>query len=244
MLTDIAIAAVAALYASVGHGGASGYLAMMALLAMPPSIMKPSALLLNLVAAGIGAVQYYRAGHFRFSLLWPFAIGSIPLAYIGSRCHVSPKIYGALLGLTLLWAGIRMIHFRNPAETPETFQLPKWPWTLGAGAGIGLLSGLVGVGGGIFLSPLFILMRWASPKETAAVSAVFIWVNSAAGILGHVHAGVQWPDPLAGWVVAAIVGGSVGSFFGACKWSGLTLRRALASVLTIAAAKAFMQFFA
>lgn len=239
----LAVGWVAALYASVGHGGASGYLAIMALLSFPPSVMKPGALLLNLLVAGIGAAQYMRAGHLRPALLWPFALTSIPLSYLGARLKVPPAVYGAALGATLLWAGARLAMSSRAAATAETRPMPRLPFTLSIGAAVGLLSGMVGVGGGIFLSPLFVFMRWADVKQTAAVSAAFIWVNSAAGIVGHLRSGAKWPPNLELWLAAALIGGSIGSYLGARKWSGLTLRRLLAVVLLIAAFKSFTVAF-
>jgi uncharacterized protein len=243
LFVALAVAWVAALYASVGHGGASGYLAVMALLSFSPPVMKPGALLLNLLVAGIGAVQFWRAGHFRFSLLWPFAAASIPLSYVGARLTIPPSVYGGLLCLTLVWAGARMAFLRGAAAGDEVPVRPKWRWSLPVGAAVGFLSGIVGVGGGIFLSPLFIFLRWATPKETAAVSAAFIWLNSAAGMFGHLHSGVRLPDNLVLWVPAAALGGAVGAFYGAQRWSSLTLRRLLAVVLMIAAVKALVTFY-
>lgn len=238
---SIGVAAIAALYASVGHGGASGYLAVMAILSFPPEVMKPGALLLNLLVAGIGAIQYVRAGHFRFSLLWPFVLSSIPMSYAGARLHVSPKFYGIVLAVTLLWASVRLSMQANKSDDSFTRRpLPSLPVTLTIGAVIGWISGMVGVGGGIFLSPLFILMNWASPKETSAVSAIFIWVNSLSGIAGYLHSGIAWPPRLWMWVAAAGIGGSIGSYFGAKKWSSLTLRRLLSVVLLVAAVKSAM----
>ncbi|MBI4179126.1 sulfite exporter TauE/SafE family protein [bacterium] len=234
----LAVLGVAALYASVGHGGASGYLAVMTLLSLSPAVMKPGALLLNLLVAGIGAVNYFRAGHFRARLLWPFALASIPFSYIGATLRVTPRVYGGLLCVVLIWAGIRMLMFdqrREPAD--EKHPMAGLPATLSIGAGVGFLSGVVGVGGGIFLSPLVILMRWADPKETAALSAAFIWLNSAAGMIGHLRSGVHLPEEILIWVGAAGVGGIIGSQIGARRLSGSTLRRLLAVVLLIAAGK-------
>ena len=233
-----AVALVAALYASVGHGGASGYLAVMALLSFSPDIMKPGALALNLLVAGIGAVQYYRAGHFRFQLLWPFALSSIPMSYAGARLSVSPKIYGIVLAAVLVWAGVRLaLAPRESAAAPQIRPAPPLGLSLAVGALIGIVSGMVGVGGGIFLSPIFIFMGWANARETSAVSAVFIWLNSASGLLGHAHTAVRWPPQWLSWVVAAAIGGFLGSHWGSRKFSNITLRRLLAAVLLIAAAK-------
>lgn len=233
-----AVFLVAALYASVGHGGASGYLAVMALLAIPPEIMKPGALALNLLVAGIGAVQYFRAGHFRFHLLWPFALTSIPMSYAGARLPVSPNAYGLVLAATLVWAGARLAFApREAADGQAPRPAPPLGLSMAVGALVGIVSGMVGVGGGIFLSPLFIFMRWAPAKETAAVSAAFIWLNSAAGLLGHAHTAVRWPDGWMVWAAAAAIGGILGSYWGSQKFSTLTLRRILAVVLLIAAGK-------
>lgn len=231
-----AVALIAALYASVGHGGASGYLAVMALLSVPAAVMKPGALALNLLVAGIGAVQYFRAGHFRFRLLWPFALSSIPMSYAGARLPISLEIYGLVLAATLVWAGARLAFAAAPAADGAEF-LPPMPLSLAVGALIGFVSGMVGVGGGIFLSPLFILKRWGSAKETAAVSAAFIWLNSASGLLGHAHVTVQWPAGWIWWAAAAAAGGVLGSHWGSRKFSNVALRRILAVVLLTAACK-------
>lgn len=237
----LAVGGIAALYGSVGHGGASGYLAIMAILSFQPEVMKPCALMLNLIVAGIGAVNFIRAGHFRFRLLWPFAVTSIPMSYLGARLSISPKFYAFGLALTLIWAGIRLAS--TSPKSDEGFEakpLPTGGMTLGMGALIGFVSGMIGVGGGIFLSPLFVLMRWANPKETSAVSAAFIWLNSAAGILGYFHSGVHWIEGWMIWVFAAAVGGTLGSHFGARNFSNVTLRRILSAVLLIAAAKSVL----
>lgn len=236
----IAVAAVAALYSSVGHGGASGYLAIMALLSLEPEVMKPGALLLNLLVAGIATVNYIHAGHFRFSLLWPFILTSIPLSYLGARMAVSPQTYSLALGVTLIFASARlaMTGQASPESTPKG--IPPMPMALGIGAAVGFLSGMVGVGGGIFLSPLFILMNWTDTKKTGAVSAAFIWLNSLAGIAGHLHNTIRLPEHLFVWIAAAAAGGLVGSHFGAKKLPGSTLRKLLAVVLLVAAGKTIL----
>lgn len=240
----VAVAFVASLYASVGHGGASGYLAIMAILSFPPEIMKPGALVLNLIVAGIAAVNYFKVGHFRFHLLWPFALTAIPFSYLGARMKISPTVYGLALAVTLIWAGGRLALVSAAGDSVvQSRSLPSRFLTLTIGSLIGFVSGVVGVGGGIFLSPILILMRWAELKEAAAVSAAFIWLNSAAGILGHIHLGVTWPPHLTVWILAAAVGGLVGSYAGARKFSGLVLRRVLAVVLFVAAAKSIMVAF-
>ncbi|MBI3598459.1 MAG: sulfite exporter TauE/SafE family protein [Nitrospirae bacterium] len=182
MLT-ILIFFVALLYSSVGHAGASGYLAAMALVGIVPEVMKPTALVLNILVAGIATVQFYRAGCFSWSLFWPFTLTSIPFAFLGGYITLPGTIYKQLLGLVLLFAAYRL--FSNTAITQSPQKTIPPHIALACGAGIGLLSGLIGVGGGIFLSPLLLLMGWAQIKEQSGVAAAFILVNSVAGILGH-----------------------------------------------------------
>src|SRR5213594_673246 len=168
---------VALAYSSVGHGGASGYLAVLSFFGLPPLAMAPSALLLNLLVAGMSFLLYARSGHFVFGLLWPFLLTSIPFAFLCGVTHLSSHAYMVLLALVLTFAAYRLLAAAPPRKE-ESFVSPPPLWVaLLAGAGIGFLSGLVGVGGGIFLSPLMILLKWADAKRTAAASAAFIWVN-------------------------------------------------------------------
>lgn len=228
---------VALLYSSVGHGGASGYLAVLALFGFTPDEMRSSALLLNLLVAGVAFANYFRAGHFERRLFWPFALSSIPFAFIGGRSTAPPKVYAALLAAALAFAAFRLI-----MPSPETGRTdnspPSAPLALALGAAIGLLSGLVGVGGGIFLSPLMILLGWADARRTAAVSAAFIWVNSAAGLLGQASRFASH-QPLTLWplALAALAGGLIGSRAGARSFTPLLLRRVLGVVLLTAALK-------
>ncbi|MDP3723698.1 MAG: sulfite exporter TauE/SafE family protein [Candidatus Omnitrophota bacterium] len=227
---------VALVYASVGHGGASGYLAVMALSGNnSPTQMSTSALLLNVLVAGTAWLTFWRAGHGSFSLLWPFALTSIPAAVLGGWLPVSTQLYRRLLAACLLVAAARLClptlrDHERPTAPPLAVALP-------VGGVLGVVSGIVGVGGGIFLSPLMVLMRWADVKRTAAVSAAFIVVNSLAGLAGRLIAGrllISWLTPL---VITAFVGGVVGSQLGANHFSGLWLRRLLALVLVVAASK-------
>lgn len=234
ILIIFAVFIVAVLYSSVGHGGASGYLAVMAFLAVAPEVTRPTALVLNLFVASIAAVQFYRAGHFSWSIFWPFAVTSIPFAFIGGMIKLPTTAYKIVLGLVLLFAAFRLAwNF-----TRETDIVPPKIWlALIIGAIIGLLSGLVGVGGGIFLTPVLLLMNWSETKTAAGNSALFILVNSAAGLAGNYAQVNMLPSAAWFWIVAAVVGGLIGSLVGAKKFNSLTLRRVLAVVLLFAAVK-------
>lgn len=241
------IFAAALLYSSVGHAGASGYLASMALFGLPQAVMRPSALMLNIFVASIGTYRFYRAGHFSWRLFWPFAVASVPLAFVGGRWKLSDPVYQKLLAGVLVVAALNLI-FRAAmvrlarADEGQVLKPPPLLLALLIGAGIGLLSGMTGVGGGIFLSPLLLLFRWADPKRTAAVSAAFILVNSISGLAGQIQAG-QFGElrnhitELAIWIGAAVIGGSIGSWLGARKFDNMVLRLLLAAVLIIAGAK-------
>lgn len=228
---------VALAYSSVGHGGASGYLAVLSLFSFASAQMAPSALCLNLLVAGTAFVAYRRAGHFSARLLAPFALASIPAAFLGGLTPVSPQVYGVLLAVVLFYAAVRLAVQPDSAPGEGFLRPPGLAVALPVGAGIGYLSGVVGVGGGIFLSPLLILLRWADAKRTAAVSAAFIFLNSAAGLYGHLsRARMDWYSllPLVG---AAFAGGLVGSTLGARRLRAFWLRRLLAAVLVVAAYK-------
>jgi uncharacterized membrane protein YfcA len=230
-----AIFVVAVLYSSVGHGGASGYLAVMAFLAVAPGVTRPTALVLNLFVASIATVQFWRAGHFSWGLFWPFAVTSIPFAFIGGMIKLPTDVYKIVLGLVLLFAAFRLA-WSFTQEVPEVRRPTVW-LALIIGAGIGLLSGLVGVGGGIFLTPVLLLMNWSETKTAAGVSALFIFVNSAAGLAGNYSQVSLLPASSLVWIGAAIAGGVVGSLLGAKKFESLMLRRVLAAVLLMAALK-------
>jgi uncharacterized membrane protein YfcA len=222
-------------YSAVGHAGASGYLAVMAMLGMAPAEMRPTALLLNLIVAAIGTIQFARAGHFRWKLFWPFAVTSVPAAFLGGRLSLPGHWYQQLVGVVLLLSALRfVITLRAPDAATRT---PSLPVALMVGLVLGLLSGLTGVGGGIFLSPLLLLAGWSTLRTTAATSVAFILVNSAAGLLGQLHAMAAIPSFAPAWGVAAVLGGVIGSYLGAKRLPGPALRAVLAIVLVAAGAK-------
>jgi len=229
---------VAFLYSTVGHGGASGYLAVLSLFAFPTDERASTALLLNIIVAGIAFYYYYRSGFFSTKLTIPFLITSVPLAFIGGMIHVPKQIYGLLLTIALIAAALRLIiKFESDTDGSLKYTLPSLRIALPTGGVLGLISGVVGVGGGIFLSPIILLLKWADPKFTAATSALFIVVNSVAGISGRIIDGRFSTGTLLPFLVAAILGGFIGSMWGSRKFSNITLRRLLGIVLIIAAVK-------
>ncbi|HVM48443.1 MAG TPA: sulfite exporter TauE/SafE family protein [Candidatus Acidoferrum sp.] len=233
-LLALGVLVVAFLYSSVGHAGASGYIAVMSLFSLAPGVIKPTALLLNLLVAGIGAWQFWRAGHFSWGLFWPFAATSIPLAFLGGYLNLPARAFEVVVGVVLWLSALRFLV--NPSSD-EVLREPARPVSLGIGAGLGLLSGLTGVGGGIFLTPLLLLMRWARTKAAAAVSALFILVNSAAGLLGNVATTRHVPKLAGVLAVAVVMGGALGSYYGSRRFPHTVIKRLLAVVLLIAGAK-------
>lgn len=237
LLIPLLIALVAGLYASVGHAGASGYLALLALCGTAPALLKPTALSLNLVVATVATIAFARAGWFRWRLLAPFIITSIPCAFLGGMVKLPLAAYRLLLAVALAYAGWRLWLALRPADTGEEVRPPAWPTALGVGAGIGLTSGLIGVGGGIFLSPVIMLLGWGGPRTTAATSAAFILVNSLAGLIGHGVSAGGLPDEAPLWAGCALLGGLIGSWLGAARLSPQMLRRLLACIMFAAAGK-------
>lgn len=225
----------ALLYSSVGHAGASGYLALMAFLGLAPATMRPTALVLNLLVAALGTRAFIAAGHFRWSLTWPFLLTSVPMAYLGGRLSLSPETYRAVVGVVLLLSAVRlMIQLRASDASGKE---PARGIAMLAGAGLGFLAGLTGVGGGIFLSPLLLLAGWANLRTTAATSVVFILANSAAGLLGQWSALDQLPPEMWQWALAVIAGGALGSWLGARRLPSPAIRALLAAVLIVAGVK-------
>ncbi len=229
---------VGALYASVGHAGASGYLAVMALLGVQAVVMRSTALSVNILVAAIAFVQFARAGHFSWRLFWPLALLAVPAAFAGAALPLSGRSLRLAIGAVLVVSALRMLGTAvRPTRSPREILPPAIPTSLAVGAGIGFVAGLTGTGGGIFLSPLMLLMGWADAKKTAGVSAAFILVNSIAGFSGIALDGWR-PTADIGWLaVAACAGGAIGSHFGSRQFSGKTLRLVLSAVLLIAGVK-------
>ena len=230
----LAIAMIAFLYSSVGHAGASGYIATMTLFGLAATVIRPTALVLNVLVATIGSVQFWRAGHFSWKLFWPFALLSVPAAYLGGYIQPSASILRILIGLVLLFSAARLIFRRgDPAETVA----PSKPTAVGVGAGLGFLSGLTGTGGGIFLTPLLLFCRWAHIRQAASVSAVFILVNSIGGLVGYFTAVRSLPVLGLYLAIPAIIGGTIGSHLGSRRFPVRAISILLAIVLAIAGTK-------
>jgi uncharacterized membrane protein YfcA len=234
LLLTAGVFVIALLYSSVGHAGASGYIAVMSLLSLAPAEIKPIALALNILVASIGSIQFWRAGHFSWSLFWPFALLAVPCAFLGGYLNLPTQVFKVIVGIVLLFSAAQFI-FRPPAEGEP--HPPSRPLAVGVGAGLGLLSGLTGTGGGIFLTPLLIFMRWARTKNAAATSALFILLNSIAGLAGNFSATQSFPRFGLSLLVAAGVGGLVGSYFGSRRFEPTLIKRLLAVVLVIAGFK-------
>lgn len=233
-LIALCIFVIAFLYSSVGHAGASGYIAVLSLFSVAPEAIKPTALTLNILVASICTLQFWRAGHFSWRLFWPFALLSAPLAFLGGYLNLPADIFKILVGIILLFSAARFL-LRPPTEQDPT-QPPRLVAVF-SGAGIGLLSGLTGTGGGIFLTPLLLFKHWAITKQAAAVSALFILLNSSAGLLGNLSSTKQFPAFALALVVAAGIGGSIGSYFGSQRFDPMIIKRFLAVVLLIAGTK-------
>lgn len=231
---------VAFLYASVGHGGASGYLALMAIFSIAPDQMKPTALLLNLFVSSVAFFQFYRGGYFKWKTFWPFALTSVPLSFIGGTITVNNLVYKKILGILLLIPVFRFLFFGNAA--PKDLKPANFILSLIIGAIIGFLSGMIGIGGGIILSPVLLLLKWADQKQAAAISALFIFVNSVAGLTGQLSKGIHFSSEMIVYVAVAFCGGMLGAYFGALRFPQTILKYVLAIVLAAASYKLLFTF--
>ena len=226
----------AALYASVGHGGASSYLAVMGLFSLSPEVMKPTALALNIIVAAVATAKFYRAGLFKWELFWPFAVVSVPAAFVGGATALSARSYKILVGVVLLYAAVWLFRSSLRSTTKAPHRPPLWAAII-SGLVIGFLSGITGVGGGIFLSPLLLYMGWSETRATSAVAAPFILVNSIAGLFGHLSSVAQLPSNIPVWGAAVLVGGWIGATYGSRRAPTPVLRQLLSLVLIVAGVK-------
>ena len=235
LLFFVLLFAVAFLYASVGHGGASGYLALMALFGVATDLMKPAALLLNIFVSLVSFYQFYKGGYFKWKLFYPFAFASVPMAFVGALVTIDAVTYKRILGILLLFAILRLFGFIGKEHT-EQKQVNLY-LALFIGAGIGFLSGMIGIGGGIILSPIILFLSWGNIKQTAAVSALFIFVNSIAGITGVLLKDNNISPVIYEWLIIAFVGGLLGAYYGRKNFSNQLLKQLLGIVLIIASIK-------
>jgi uncharacterized protein len=244
ILIYLLVPPIAFLYASVGFGGATSYLAVMSLFGISPQVMSSTALTLNIVVAGISFTSFYRAGHLRSDLLAPFLVTSVPAAFAGGYFRISDQLYILLLYLVLTFVAIQLLFFSKVQDESQPLRPAPTSLSLGAGLLIGLLSGMLGIGGGIFLSPVIIYARWGRAKQASAIAAAFIVLNSASGLLGRLLAGSFHLDTFSlSLLPLAIIGGLAGSFIGAKRLSGLNLRRALGTVLSLVVANFWLSYF-
>lgn len=236
VILTVFILLAAMLYAAVGHAGASGYLAAMALADVSPAVMKPAALSLNILVALIATTRYYRVGAFSWPLFWPLVLTSIPFAFIGGSVTLDAEIYKPLVGIVLVYAACRAF-LGAEARSILVARPPHNALLMAVGAALGLLSGLTGVGGGIFLSPLLLFLRWAPIRVISGTAAAFILVNSIAGLLGVISRVPELPMVLPYWAIAAVVGGFVGAEYGSRRLASPVIQKLLALVLIIAGIK-------
>ena len=232
--------AVATLYTSVGHAGASGYIAMMALVGLAPEEMRPTALALNLLAGGIGLLRFWRGGHVRWRNILPFVVASAPAAFLAAQVQLPRASYSLLLGLVLVVAALGVFRAARDAEAQDRAAVGRRvPWfpALLVGAGIGVLSGLTGTGGAIFLTPVLLFAHWMPTREASGTSVAFVWINSLTGLAGLLHASGTLPAMLPLWLGVVAVGALLGSQLGLHWLPVRGLRRMLGVVLLVAAAK-------
>jgi uncharacterized membrane protein YfcA len=236
-----AVFAVAFFYSSVGHGGATGYLAALAVLGIAPTSAKVAVLITNVLVASVALWRFWRAGYFDWKILLWFAVASVPCAIWGSKIKISPHTYKLILGSVLTIAGLILL-LRSRWQTEDvTLRKFFWPAALVIGAGLGFLAGLTGIGGGVFLSPLLYLFRWVKPKTTGGLAAGFIIVNSIGGLIGAGWEKISHVGPLLWLTIPAVIGALVGTHYGARRWSSVTFSRVLAAVLVFAGGKLLLE---
>lgn len=233
-ILTVGIFVVAVLYSCVGQAGASGYIAVMSLMAISPTVIKPMSLVLSIVVASLGTYQFSTAGHFSWRLFWPFAVLAVPMAFVGGYVSLPARPFNITVGLVLLYSAVMFIE-RNPKESVRGD--PPIPIAIAIGGALGLLSGLTGTGGGLFLTPLLLFCGWATTKKAAGVSSLFILVNSFAGLMGNLSSTRHVPAFALILVVAAGIGGLIGSYLGSRRFQPIVITRVLATVLILAGTK-------
>lgn len=236
LVIALLMGAGAMLYTAVGHAGASAYLAIMALFSVAPATMKPTALVLNILVASFTSIRFIRAGQFNLRLALPFILGAVPLAFLGGAIHLPGETYRPLVGVILLLAGVRLLWSRPLASQAQVHEPPLWA-ALGSGAGVGLLSGLTGTGGGIFLSPILLFFGWALPRQASATAAIFILCNSIAGLAGNLSSVGHLPAELPYYIAAVAVGAAIGTGLGVNRLPGGRILQLLGVVLLVAGSK-------
>jgi len=241
IILSAAVLVVAFFYSSVGHGGATGYLAALALLGVAPASAKVAVLITNIFVACIAFCRFYKAGLFDWKIFLSFAVASVPCAYFGSKIHISPQLYKIILGAVLSVGGLVLL-LRSRWQTDDlAVKKVIWPVALFIGAGLGFLAGMTGIGGGVFLSPVLYLFRWVKPKTTGGIAAGFIVVNSIAGIVGAGWEKITHAGPLLWLTLPAVIGALLGTHLGARRWSSVTFSRVLAGVLIFAGGKLLLE---
>ena len=244
IILSAAVLVVAFFYSSVGHGGATGYLAALALLGVAPASAKVAVLITNIFVACIAFCRFYKAGLFDWKIFLSFAVASVPCAYFGSKIHISPQLYKIILGAVLSVGGLVLL-LRSRWQTDDlAVKKVIWPVALFIGAGLGFLAGMTGIGGGVFLSPVLYLFRWVKPKTTGGIAAGFIIVNSIGGLVGAGWEKITHAGPLLWLTLPAVIGALLGTHLGARRWSSVTFSRVLAAVLVFAGGKLLLEAFA
>ncbi len=234
-LLYFAVPLIAFLYASVGFGGATGYLAVMTFFGVPPQVMASTALVLNVLVSAISFSSFYQAGHLRRDLLFPFLMTSVPAAFVGGWVKIDDKTYSVLLYAVLTYVAVRLLFFSRKGDDDHPLRPLPLGWALLTGLGIGLLSGMVGIGGGIFLSPVILFSRWGTGKQASAVAAAFIFLNSLSGLVGRFAGSALVLDTFSlSLIPCGLLGALAGSYWGAIRFNGLVLRRALGLVMAFA----------
>lgn len=235
LLLYFAVPLIAFLYASVGFGGATGYLAVMTFFGLPPQVMASTALVLNVMVSAIAFSSFYRAGHLRRDLLVPFLLTSVPAAFVGGYFKIDDQTYSILLYAVLAYVAFRLLFISRKSDDDRPLRPLPLGWALVIGLGIGLLSGMVGIGGGIFLSPIILFACWGTGKQASAVAAAFIFLNSLSGLAGRFMGGTLVLDAFSlSLIPFGLIGALAGSYWGAARFSGLTLRRVLGLVMAFA----------